>query len=66
MPIAAFCRIRIRSWKDVVLIFVIGILYYGMEQLCIRVFNFSEKTARNISILISFVIALIAVFLIGD
>jgi len=59
-------RIRIRSWKDVVLIVVIALIYVGIEMLLKKVFGWEEKKASTVAAILAFVIAIIGVFVVGD
>ena len=59
-------RIRIRSWKDIVLIIVIGLLYAGLAELLKRKVGLDEKKAQTVAAIIAFVIAIIGVFVVGD
>ena len=59
-------RIRIRSWKDIVLIIVIAVIYVGIQQLLQKVFNLDEKKASTIAAILSVIIAIIGVFAVGD
>ncbi len=60
-------RIRIRSWKDLVLIFVAAVIIFGLQWLLKKFMpDMSEKTVNIISYAIGFVIILIGVFAVGD
>lgn len=60
-------RIRIRSWKDLVLIIVAAVIIFGLQWLLKKFMpNMSEKTVNIISYAIGFVIILIGVFAVGD
>ena len=59
-------RVRIRSWKDIVLIIVIGLLYAGLSELLKRKVGLDEKKAQTVAAIIAVVIAIIGVFAVGD
>ncbi len=60
-------RVRIRSWKDLVLIFVAAVIIFGLQWLMKKFMpNIPEKTVTVISYVIGFVIIVIGVFAVGD
>ena len=59
-------RIRIRSWKDIVLIIVVGLIYAGISEFLKRKLFWDEKKASSVAAVIAFVIAIIGVFAVGD
>ncbi len=60
-------RVRIRSWKDLVLILVAAVIIFALQWLLKKFMpDLSEKTVNIISYAIGFVIILIGVFAVGD
>ena len=55
-------RVRIRSAKDIVLIFIIGLVMYGVQELCTKKFDMEPRTASVIGVIVAFVLALILIF----
>jgi len=55
-------RVRIRSWKDVVLIVVAAVLIYVIESFCESKFGWDEKKSKLIAGIVVFVFAIIWLF----
>ena len=56
-------RVRIRSWKDVVAIILIGLAYWGLQMLFERVFGWDEKKAKTAASILAVVLAFIIVII---
>lgn len=60
-------RVRIRSWKDVVLIVVMGVLVFGLQMLLQKVFGWEEKKAQTVSTIAAVILVFIwVIFVSGD
>jgi hypothetical protein len=60
-------RIRIRSWKDVVVIVVIGVLYALLDMVGQKYFpQISQKTRRRILYILLIIVCVILLFAVGE
>jgi len=66
MAAMRFVRVRIRSWKDVVLIFVVGGVIVGLQYVLEHKLGMEERPARIISVIAGFIVAIIWLFATDD
>lgn len=64
--LTAMRRIRIRSWKDLVMIIVAALLAYVIEAFCESKFGWDEKKSKPIAGLIVVIFVVIWLLAVGE
>lgn len=62
MLAAQFRRVRIRSFKDFLIIIVAGLIIYAIQLLLQKQFGWDEHKARNVATVLGIVLVIIFVF----